>query len=126
MMTVAGRSVRLRNVWQREEPQRWVIGATLDVMSDSQTVIGALEPRMNYYPSSGQPVPTPDVRSGIRGDLYATLMSYDTLGRHATVKLIVEPLVPWIWFGGLIVVAGAVIAATQKLRTTARTVEAGA
>jgi cytochrome c biogenesis factor len=25
------------------------------------------------------------------------------------VKLIVEPLVPWIWFGGLVIVMGAII-----------------
>jgi cytochrome c-type biogenesis protein CcmF len=80
---------------------------------------------MNFYRSGdGQPVPTPDVRSNIRGDLYANLMAFDSLGRHATVKIIVEPLVPWIWFGGLVIVIGAIIAATQKLRTTARTVEA--
>ena len=127
VMTVAGRSVRLKNVWQREEPQRWVVGATLDVLSADSAVLGTLDPRMNYYNNNPQqPVPTPDVRSGIRGDLYATLMSFDSLGRHATVKVIVEPLVPWIWFGGLVIVIGAVIASTHKLRTTARTVEAAA
>ena len=125
VLTVAGRSVRFNKLWLREEPQRQVIGATLDVLGTDGAVIGTLEPRMNYYNvNPEQPVPTPDVRSGIRGDLYATLMAFDSLGRHATLKVIVEPLVPWIWFGGLVVVIGAVIASTQKLRTAARTVEA--
>ncbi len=64
---------------------------------------------MNYYRVSDQPVPTPDVRSSIRGDLYANLMAFESNGANATVKVIVEPLVPWIWFGGLVVVIGALI-----------------
>jgi cytochrome c-type biogenesis protein CcmF len=41
--------------------------------------------------------------------MYVNLMAFDRNGAHATVKLIVEPLVPWIWFGGLVMVIGAVI-----------------
>jgi cytochrome c-type biogenesis protein CcmF len=71
-------------------------------------VIGTMEPRMNYYRVSDQPVPTPDVRSSLQGDLYVNLMAFDSNGANATVKVIVEPLVPWIWFGGLVIVVGAI------------------
>ncbi len=108
-LTVSGKTVRLKNVWGREEPQRSVIGATLEVLSKDGVVIGKLEPRMNFYRVSDQPVPTPDVRSSIKGDLYANLMAFEPNGSNATIKLIVEPLVPWIWFGGLVIVIGAVI-----------------
>jgi cytochrome c-type biogenesis protein CcmF len=108
-MTVSGKTVRLKNVWGREEPQRSVIGATLEVLAPDGTVDGELEPRMNFYRVSEQPVPTPDVRSSIKGDLYANLMAFEANGANATIKLIVEPLVPWIWFGGLVMVIGAVI-----------------
>jgi cytochrome c-type biogenesis protein CcmF len=103
-LTVAGKTVRLKGVWGREEPQRSVIGATLDVLKKDGSVTTTLEPKM-----SDQPVPTPDVHSSIRGDLYANLMAFDPNGANATVKIIVEPLVPWIWFGGLVVVIGSVI-----------------
>ena len=108
-LTVAGNTVRLKNVWGREEPQRSVIGTTLDVLGKNNAVIGTVEPRMNYYHVSDQPVPTPDVRSSLRGDLYVNLMAFESSGANATVKVIVEPLVPWIWLGGLIIVIGAVI-----------------
>ena len=108
-MTVSGKTVRLKSVWGREEPQRSVIGATLDVLSKDGAVVGTLEPRMNFYRVSDQPVPTPDVRSSIKGDLYANLMAFEPNGANATIKLIVEPLVPWIWFGGLVIVVGAII-----------------
>jgi len=108
-LTVAGHTVRLKNVWGREEPQRSVIGTTLDVLGKDNAVIGTVEPRMNYYHVSDQPVPTPDVRSSLRGDLYVNLMAFETSGANATVKVIVEPLVPWIWFGGFVIVVGAII-----------------
>jgi cytochrome c-type biogenesis protein CcmF len=108
-LTVAGQTIRLTRVWGREEPQRSVIGATFDVLGRDGAVIGTITPRMNYYRVSDQPVPTPDVRSSLRGDLYASLMAFEPRGANATVKMIVEPLVPWIWFGGLVVVLGAVL-----------------
>jgi cytochrome c-type biogenesis protein CcmF len=120
VLTVAGRSVRLRNVWGREEPQRSVIGATLDVLDHKGNVTGQLEPRMNYYRASDTPVPTPDVRSSVKGDLYANLMAFDSAGTSATVKLIVEPLVPWIWFGGFVIVLGALISMAQRIRIPQR------
>ena len=108
-LTVAGHTVRLKNLWGREEPQRSVIGATMDVLGKNGAVIGTMEPRMNYYHVSDQPVPTPDVRSSPRGDLYVNLMAFESSGANATVKVIVEPFVPWIWFGGLVIVVGAII-----------------
>jgi cytochrome c-type biogenesis protein CcmF len=120
-LTVAGRTVRLNRVWGREEPQRSVIGATLDVLAKDGTVAGKVEPRMNFYRVSDQPVPTPDVRSGLKGDLYVNLMAFEPNGANATVKVIVEPLVPWIWFGGLVVVIGAIIGMTHGGRRRAET-----
>ncbi len=108
-ITVAGHTVRLKNLWGREEPQRSVIGATMEVLDRNGAVTGTIEPRMNFYRVSDQPVPTPDVRSSLRGDLYVNLMAFESTGTNATVKVIVEPFVPWIWFGGLVVVVGAIV-----------------
>ena len=49
-----------------------LVGATMEVL-DGTRVVGTMEPRMNFYPMSQQPVPTPDVRSGPLGDLYLNL-----------------------------------------------------
>ena len=107
-LTVAGRTVRLEGLWGREEKQRAVVGATLSVVN-GRTVHGTMEPRMNFYPTSQEPVPTPDVRSGFFGDLYLNLMAFRPDGATATIRAIYEPLVPWIWFGGGVVVFGAIV-----------------
>ena len=36
-------------------------------------------------------------------------IAFDRNGAHATLRVIVEPLTPWIWAGGLIVVIGALV-----------------
>jgi cytochrome c-type biogenesis protein CcmF len=116
-LTVAGQTIRLKGVWGREEAQRSVIGATVEVLKNGR-VVGVIEPRMNYYPTSDQPVPTPQVRSTIGGDLYLSLMSFDPNGAHATIRAIVQPLVSWIWFGGGVVVLGALICMFPARRRT--------
>jgi cytochrome c-type biogenesis protein CcmF len=108
-ISLAGQTLRLKEMWGREEPQRSVVGATLEVMNGA-AVGGTMEPRMNFYPASQSPVPTPAVRSGVLGDLYVNLQAFRQDGSNATIRVIYEPLVPWIWFGGGVVVFGALIA----------------
>jgi cytochrome c-type biogenesis protein CcmF len=71
---------------------------------------------MNFYKSQDQPVPTPAVRSRPAGDVYINLMAYTPDGQSATLRVIVEPFVPWIWFGGLVVALGAVVSAWPARR----------
>ncbi|MEP6989353.1 MAG: heme lyase CcmF/NrfE family subunit [bacterium] len=110
-IAVSGHTLRLKEVWAREEKQRSVVGATMETLDRNGRVTGTMEPHMNFYPLSQQPVPTPDVHSGPLGDLYLNLMAVKPDGSNATIKAIYEPLVPWIWFGGGVIVLGAVIGA---------------
>ncbi|MFQ5678110.1 MAG: heme lyase CcmF/NrfE family subunit [Gemmatimonadota bacterium] len=102
--------VRFEEVWARQEPQRFVVGSTFAIRKNGRP-IGELEPRLNFYPTSEQPISTPAVRSSLREDLYLTLMAFDPeQGAHATVRAIVNPAVPWLWIGGVIVALGGILA----------------
>jgi cytochrome c-type biogenesis protein CcmF len=103
-------SVRFRELWQKDEPQRQVVGADVEVLRNGR-VVGMLDPRMNFYFTQDQPVPTPAVRSRLDGDLYVNLDAFTSDGQSATFKVILEPLVPWIWIGGGIVAFAAAFAA---------------
>ncbi len=107
-ITVAGHTLRFKAAWGREEQQRQVIGATMEWM-DGDRVRATIEPRMNYYPTQEAPVPTPEVKSTLRGDIYLNLMAFKQDGSNVTVKVIWEPLVPWIWLGGFVLCLGALI-----------------
>ncbi len=115
VMNVRDMQLRLDEVWGREEPQRAVIGTTLTLLKDGK-VLGTLDPRMNFYPTSQQPVPTPAVRSRPWGDVYVNLQAFQQDGSNATLRVIVEPLVPWIWLGGLIICCGALISMAPTAR----------
>ncbi len=120
VMPVKGNlSVRLKSLWQKDEPQRQVIGADVEILRNG-SVVGMLDPRMNFYRSQDQPVPTPAVRSRPTGDVYINLMAFTEDGKSATLRVILEPFVPWIWFGGLIVAFGAVISAWPVSRRSTR------
>lgn len=108
-LTVGRFTVRFDEVTYREEPQRGVLAAAVTVLDGAGREIGKMDPRMNFYPTSDQPVPTPSVRSRAGGDLYINLQAFERDGTSATLRVIVEPLVPWIWIGGMIVCLGALV-----------------
>ncbi|MDA1080429.1 MAG: heme lyase CcmF/NrfE family subunit [Gemmatimonadetes bacterium] len=116
-MTLGKVTARLKDVWGRNEPQRDVIGATVELLAASGEPYAVLSPRMNIYPMSDQPIPTPDVRSTPFGDTYMNLMSFREDGSSATIKIINEPLVPWIWFGGGVICLGALISGWPTRRS---------
>ncbi|HEX7090202.1 MAG TPA: heme lyase CcmF/NrfE family subunit [Longimicrobiales bacterium] len=108
-------AVRFERLWAREEPHRFVIGADLAVLVDGEPA-GRLDPRLNFYRTSEQPITTPAVRSRAGGDLYVNLLAFERDGSSATLHVISEPLVPWIWIGGGIICLGALIAAWPESR----------
>jgi cytochrome c-type biogenesis protein CcmF len=118
-------SVRLKSLWGKEEPQRQVVGADVEVLKNGE-VIGVVDPRMNFYRSQDQPVPTPAVRSRPQGDIYMNLMAFKEDGSNATIKVILEPFVPWIWIGGLVIAFGAVVSAWPTARSSRRAVRVAA
>ena len=124
-MQVKGYEVRLNGLFGREEPQRTVIAADVAILRDGREV-GRMDPRLNFYRTQDQPVPTPSVRSRPAGDLYINLMAFKPDGSDATLRVIVEPLVPWIWLGGGIVALGAVISMLPMGRRAESRVDATA
>jgi cytochrome c-type biogenesis protein CcmF len=70
---------------------------------------GPVATALRDYPNSSTAIATPSVRTGLGEDLYVTLLSYDSAGT-ATIRVFLNPLVLWIWAGGLVVALGALFA----------------
>ncbi len=106
--------VQFDEVWGEQQPQRFVVGSTFTVFREGKN-LGQLQPRMNYYTGSQQPIATPAVRSSLKEDLYLTLMAFDQeRGAYATVRAILNPAVPWLWIGGMIVALGGILAVAPQ------------
>ena len=66
--------------------------------------LGVLSPKMNHYASMAQPIGTPAVKSGVTADLYMSLVNFDS--GKASIRVIVEPFVYWLWIGGIVMSIG--------------------
>jgi cytochrome c-type biogenesis protein CcmF len=74
--------------------------------------ITELYPRRDYYYESQQPMTIPGLRSTWEDDLYVLLVDWQPVSTAgATFKVYHNPLVNWLWFGGLIFILGTLVAA---------------
>ncbi len=71
-----------------------------------------LYPRRDYYIESQQPMTIPGVRSTWDQDLYLLLVDWQPISTEfATFKVYNNPLVNWLWTGGLVFILGTLVAA---------------
>ena len=68
-----------------------------------------LHPEKRLYFAQNQPTTEVALRTSLFEDLYVILAGFEP-SRIATFKVFVNPLVSWLWIGGLIIVLGTVIA----------------
>ena len=109
LMQLGDYGILFDELWAEEQAQRFVVGGTFSIFHRGDDA-GTMQPSLNYYPNSQQPIGTPDVRSTLKEDLYLTLMAFDQEEGHATIRAIVNPAVPWLWIGGMIVALGGILA----------------
>jgi cytochrome c-type biogenesis protein CcmF len=69
--------------------------------------LAVMTPEKRMYWLEQQPASIPSIYSTLREDIYVTLTAIESDG-SATFKVYRNPLVNWIWFGGLIFVLGSI------------------
>lgn len=72
--------------------------------------VDILRPSENFFRQSRTPVATPAVRSTWRDDLYVALLAFDPKEQSAVIRVVISPMVSWLWAGGTIMVAAGVLA----------------
>jgi cytochrome c-type biogenesis protein CcmF len=74
--------------------------------------VGELHPRRDYYYEAQQPMTIAGVRSNMEDDLYVILVDWQPLSTTgATFKVYHNPLVNWLWLGGIVFILGTLVAA---------------
>jgi cytochrome c-type biogenesis protein CcmF len=71
------------------------------------------EPAVNIFPNGEQSVGTPSVATSLTRDVYLALVQPPDAeaGDQALIRVVVQPLVMWLWIGGGVMAAGTVLAA---------------
>jgi len=122
--TVGRYTLRYDGIENRVDDQKRMLTATLSVYTDGgRHRLGTIHPaRWVYFKHEGQPTTEVDIRRSAREDLFVVLGDYDEKLQAASIKIIVNPLVNWIWIGFVLLTLGIGIAmAPTRLRTRART-----
>lgn len=74
--------------------------------------VGELYPRRDYFYESQQPMTIPGVRSTWEDDFYVLLVDWKPISSEgATFRIYHNPLVNWLWLGGIVFILGTMIAA---------------
>jgi cytochrome c-type biogenesis protein CcmF len=106
-ITIKNYTLTYENLNQYETQSKLVVTTTLSVYNQGK-LIGKLTPEKYFHRSYQQPVTEVAIRATLWEDLYVILVNWDD--ETAAFKVLVNPLVSWIWIGGGVLVLGGLIA----------------
>jgi len=113
---IAGYSLQYQGLTDRSTDNVQEVAAVLTVQKGNRT-LPTLYPSRQLFPNQ-EPVSEVAIRQTMKEDLYVIFSGWDDQNR-ASIKVLINPLVAWIWFGGIVMTAGTLIAlgpARNKLR----------
>jgi len=121
-LTIGEYTLRFEDLraYSREGGDRQITEAVLRVYRDDRPV-RVLHPRRDFFISAQQPMTIPSIWSRPQEDLYTLLIAWETEPTlMATFKVYVNPLVTWLWWGGVVFVLGTLVAAWPEPATQRR------
>lgn len=101
--------LRCQTLMSGDTPNYLYQRALLTVTKDGRA-LGTLRPERRFYKASQQPISHVAIRKSLAEDLYVVLAGQDQETGKAIVEAFVNPLVTWVWLGGLVVFFGTLLA----------------
>jgi cytochrome c-type biogenesis protein CcmF len=72
--------------------------------------MGIMSPALKFFPNQQAPVGRAVYQSSLSEDIYLILSGFSELDKNqATLKVLVRPLVIWMWIGGFIILLGTLV-----------------
>lgn len=106
-LTIKEYTLRYENMSSYPTQNKYVVATTLSVYNQGKKV-EMLTPEKNFHRGQEQPTTEVAIRSTLEEDLYVILAGYDRDGT-ATFKVLINPLVAWLWIGGVVLAIGTII-----------------
>ncbi len=89
---------------------REIVEATVSLFRDGEFV-RTLKPRRDFFVVQQQPVTIPAVYSTPVADVYVLLVGWEEISfSSSTFKMYLNPLIVWLWTGGIVLIIGTMIA----------------
>ncbi|MGZ8765085.1 MAG: heme lyase CcmF/NrfE family subunit [Acidimicrobiia bacterium] len=106
---VSGYTVTFLGTELDRSAQKTTKSARLRLERDGD-VLGVYAPSISSFPNSSQGIGTPSVRTGLKEDVYLTLVSSPSASERVTIGVAVNPMVLWLWIGGGVMAFGTIVA----------------
>ncbi len=109
VMTLGPYRLLLQNYDSTQEPNYSAERATIDVDKGGRSVM-MLYPTRRYYPSNQESGTMVAISSTLKEDLYVVYAGINPDTKVPVIHAYLNPLVKWIWLGGVVVVLGTILA----------------
>jgi len=116
-------TVQFNDLQAGERPTHILVWANLTVLK-GKTTLTELHPGQRFYPNQQSPFASVDARYHWNEDLYAILSTFERDGSSATIKVMINPMMAWIWIGGGVILLGVLVAVLPERRLAMLTVRA--
>jgi cytochrome c-type biogenesis protein CcmF len=103
-------TIRNDGIKVSDDGQKQMTTAYLSVFMDGKQIDGLYPARWAYRRHEQEPTTEVALRRTVAEDLYAVLGGFNLADQSATLQLVVNPLVNWIWFGFGVLALGTGIA----------------
>ncbi len=101
--------VRFDGLKGSQQPTHFRVEGAFRVFNNGHD-LGTLSPALKFFPNQKSPVGKAVHRSTFSDDLYVILSGFSEIEQNqATLKLLVRPLVSWIWAGGFVIALGTLV-----------------
>jgi len=109
VMTIGPYTLHLQNFDSDQQPNYSSERATIDVDKGGKSVM-MLYPQRRFYPSNEESGTMVAISSTLKEDLYVVYAGRSPDSNLPVIHAYLNPLVKWIWLGGLVVVLGTILA----------------
>ncbi|MGH7774811.1 MAG: heme lyase CcmF/NrfE family subunit [Candidatus Binatia bacterium] len=102
--------IRFEGLSGSQQPTHYRVEGAFRVFNNGHES-GLFSPTLKFFPNQQSPVGRAVFRSTFTEDLYLILSGFSEVGQNrATLKVLVRPLVAWIWLGGVVIALGTIVA----------------
>ena len=108
-LTIGRYVIQFEGLKGAQQPTHFRVEGAFRVFNEGDE-LGLLSPALKFFPTQQSPIGRAVHRSTIGDDIYLILSGFSELHQNrATLKVLVRPLVIWIWIGGFVIALGTLI-----------------
>ena len=109
--------LKLKQIDEGQTPNYQSVTAVTEVFDQEGNFLRTLKPEMRSYVRNQENTTEVALNVTLREDLYLVMVGLDDSGRKAALKVFINPLQVWLWFGAILMIIGSVIILLPRKQT---------